>query len=127
MQKVIDHGHEYELLTLDGEMAQTLTFVKRFDPNDPTKFPGNFNAHPGTTMQSVIRCLIERIDYLENQIPHLNNEMVRMNLVNCLWLLEERAAERHGYGFDLSPEAVLSMPMCNHCGHVVCRELGNAH
>lgn len=124
--KVIDPGHQYQLLTLDGELEQILTFVKRHDPSNPDRFPGNTESHAGTTMQSVIRCLIERIDYLQNQIPHRNNIAVRQFLVNSIWLLEERAAERHGYDFDYRPEDMLEMPMCAHCGHVVCKELGNA-
>ena len=124
--EVLDRGHKYRLLTLDGALEQTLTFVKRFDPNDPTRFPGNHEAYPGTTMQSVIRFLIERIDYLQNQIPDGNNVAVRQYLVNCLWLLEDRAARRHGYDFDYRPDDMLEMPMCPHCGHVVCKELGNA-
>lgn len=123
--KVIDPGHKYKLLTLDGVIEQTLTFVKRFDAKDPTRFPGNYEAYPGTTMQSVIRCLIERIDYLQNQISDDNNLFIRCNLVHCLWLLEDRAARRHGYKFDCLPYEVLTLPMCPHCGHVVCKELNN--
>lgn len=125
MKTILDPGHIFELLTLDGELAQTLTFVKRFDPERPKKFPGNANAHPGTTLQSVIRCLIHRIDYLQNQIPHSNNLAIREYLMRCLWLLEDRAAQRHGYSFDFRVEDMLEMPMCSHCGHVVCPELGN--
>lgn len=124
--EVLDPGHQYRLLTLDGDLDQTLTFVKRHDPNDLTRFPGNTNSYPGTTMQSVIRCLIERIEYLDKQIPHLNNLESRDHLTEVLWLLEDRAAERHGYVFDLFPEDCYTMPMCPHCGHVICPELGNA-
>lgn len=125
MLKIIDPGHKYELLTLDGDLVQTLTFVKRTDP-DPSKFPGNFNAYPGTTIQSVVRCLIERIEYLQNQIPHKNNPAIREKFLEILWLLEDRAAERHGRDFDYRIEDMNQMPMCSHCGHVVCKELGNA-
>ena len=124
--EIIDPGHKYRLPSLDGPWPQILTFVKRFDPADPSKFPGNTDAYPGTTLQSVIRVLIDRIDYLQNQVPHGNNGVVRMQLVNSLWLLEDRAAERHGYSFDYRPEDMLEMPMCPHCGHVVCKKLGNA-
>lgn len=123
---VVDAGHTYNLLTLDGDLEQTLTFVKRFDPTNPSRFPGNTNAYPGTTMQSVIRCLIERIDYLQGQIPHVNNLEVRDNLLESLWLLEQRAAERHGYPFMISQDEAYSLPMCQHCGHVICIQLGNS-
>jgi len=34
----------------------------------PERFPGNTNSYPGTTLQSVIRCLINRLDYLQGQV-----------------------------------------------------------
>lgn len=123
---VIDPGHKYELLSLDGDCRQTLTFVKRMDPEHPERFPGNKDAYPGTTMQSVIHCLIERIDYLQNQIPDGNNIPIRRMFLQQLWLLEERAARRHKYAFDYRPEEMDQLPVCPHCGHVVCPELGNA-
>ena len=126
MNKVIDPGHKYELLTLDGKLRQTLTFVKRHDPKHPERFPGNKNSYPGTVIQSVVRCLINRIDYLQNQIPHKNNPAIRNYLMKILWLLEDRAAERHGYDFDYRIGDMDKMPMCKHCGHVVCKKLGNA-
>lgn len=127
MKQVLDPGHHYELLTLDGDFVQHLRFVKRCDPEHPEKFPGNENAYPGTTLQSVIRCLIERIDYLQNQIPDKNNVAIREMFLRQLWLLEERAARRHQYSFEYRPEEMADLPMCPHCGHVVCHELGNAN
>ena len=127
MNEILDPGHKYKLFTLDGELDQILTFVKRFDPEHPEKFPGNTEAYPGTTLQAVIRCLLNRVTYLQNQIPHNNNLAITSRLLECLWLLEDRAAERHGWSFDYRPEDMMKMPMCPHCGHVVCTELGNAH
>lgn len=122
---VKDPGHVYELPHLDGEGSQTLTFVKRHDPAHPKRFPGNSNSHPGTTLQAVIRAMLERVEYLQNQIPHKNNLGVQVRLLEILWLLEDRAAERHGYDFDFRVGDMDKMPMCPHCGHVVCPELGN--
>jgi len=127
MNSVIDPGHKYKLLTLDGSLEQTLTFVKRCDSEHPEKYPGNKDSYPGTTIQSVIRCLIDRIGYLQNQIPHPSNVAIREMFLRQLWLLEDRAAERHGYSFEYRPHETASLPMCPHCGHVVCKELGNAH
>lgn len=126
MKKVIDPGHVYELLTLDGRKKQTLTFVKRMDKKQPEKFPGNTSKHSGTTLQSVIRCLIERVDYLQKQIPDDNNVAIRAMFLRQLWLLEERAARRHKFSFEFIPEDMDKLPMCECCGHVVCPNLGNA-
>lgn len=125
MIKIVDAGHVYELLTLDGKGPQVLTFVKRCDQAHPERFPGNTDAFEGTNLQSVIRCLIDRIGYLDNQISHRNNGAVARKLAECLWLLEDRAAERHGYSFDYRVEDMVAMPMCSHCGHVVCPLLRN--
>lgn len=124
---VIDPGHKYRLLTLDGKRRQILTFVKRRDKANPSKYPGNKNSYQGTTIQSVIRCLIDRIEYLDNQIPHPNNKAIREMFDRQLWLLEDRAAERHGYAFEFMPQDIHKLRMCRHCGHVVCKKLGNAH
>lgn len=121
--KVKDPGHVYELPNLDGDGVQILRFVKRCG----SKYPGNADAHPGTTLQAVMRCLIERLQYLQVQVPCRENEAIIIRLIDSLWLLENRAATRHGYDFDYRPEDMLEMPMCGHCGHVVCKELGNAY
>lgn len=118
--KTIDPGHKYELLNLDGIGTQTLTFVKRFDPLDRSKYPGNSDAHEGTTIQSVIRALLERFRFLQNQIPCPENEMCISNLKECLWMLENRASQRHGISFKLTAEECETLPMCGVCGHVIC-------
>lgn len=99
-----------------------LTFVKRFDPDHPERFPGNTSAYAGTTLQSVIRALMSRVRYLDAQIKHPNNSVVIGLLAQCLWLLEDRAAKRHGLDFDYRVEDMEEMPMCSHCGHVVCKQ-----
>jgi hypothetical protein len=119
--KIIDPGHKYELLCLDGKLKQTLQFVKRFDRHHPENYPGNFNAHPGTTLQDVIRCLLNRVRYLQNQIPCPENEILLGNLQQCLWVLENRALRRHGLGsLELSLEQVEMKQLCKECGHIVC-------
>lgn len=57
---VIDPGHEYLMDSLDGEQTNRLVFVKR----QGVKYPGNVGAHPGTTMQEVLRALLERLKYV---------------------------------------------------------------
>lgn len=121
--KVIDRGHIYELASLDGGAPQTLVFVKRFDPKDPSRFPGNFNAHPGTTLQNVIRALLERMRYLQGQIWCVENFIGIPLLRIVLWLLEFRAGRRHGKFYVHRLKFSEVAPMCQNCGHTDCKHI----
>ncbi len=123
--KIIDPGHHYLLLTLDEphDIAgkQHLVFVKRCDPICHERYPGNYDQHPGTTLQSVIRCLIERVAYLQNQIACPENAVIKFMLKLCLWLLEFRAARRHGQFYMKSIHFAVTAKMCTKCGPTICR------
>lgn len=141
--KVIDPGHVYALAFLDGAitspempklgvlLSNTLTFVKR----EGDGYPGNVGHHPGTNLQEVLRALIERVKYLERQVPHPNNPIIIFALRHSLWLLEQRAAERHGRPFTLPAAGVLRIedstiedaPTCRLCGHIGCLEECKGH
>lgn len=127
--KVLDRGHKYELLSLDddkqvgnfsGRFAQILTFVKRCDLARPERFPGNTNAYPGTTVQSVLRALLERMRYLQRQIWSLENVFVIFCLRVALWLMEFRAARRHNKWYLKSLAFAEKSEMCAECGHTIC-------
>ena len=119
--KILDVGHRYELLCLDGNKKQILQFVKRHDTKKPWRFPGNNNSYPGTTMQDVLHCLCNRIRYLESQIPCTENEAILHNLQQCLFLLEQRAARRHGLELpNVKIEWFELKKLCPKCGHTVC-------
>lgn len=122
MKTVIDPGHTYSLLTLDAKCnyVQTLTFVKRCDTAHPEKYPGNLNAYSGTTCQSVIRCLIDRVRYLQNQAHCWQNTVIVQCLRLCLWLFEQRAAHRHGRSYARSLNFAEKHKMCPVCGHTQC-------
>lgn len=120
MKSVLDRGHKYELLTLDGITYQELTFVKRCDLTNPKKFPGNINSYPGTTVQSVVRCLLERMRYLQNQIWSLENVFVILFFRIILWLMEFRGARRHRKLYLKSLTFAEVTPMCPTCGHTFC-------
>lgn len=120
MKSILDAGHKYELITLDGSLIQNLIFVKRCDLNNPNKFPGNTNAYPGTTLQSVIRCLIDRVKYLQNQVFSIENIIIINLLKINLWLFEFRAARRHGKFYIKTPNFAAYNKMCEKCGHTVC-------
>jgi hypothetical protein len=136
--KVIDPGHVFALSFLDGSitspdmpklgvlLSSTLTFVKR----EGDGYPGNVGHHPGTNLQEVLRALISRVKYLDGQESHQNNSLIIKNLRHAIWLLEQRAAERHGRPFELSAMGVVDIndssiedaPTCQRCGHVGCLE-----
>lgn len=115
--EVVDRGHAYRLPSFDGEHSQTLTFMKR----EGEGFPGNIGHYPGTNLQSVLRACLDRVLYLQSQIPHDNNSAIICHLRHSLRELEQRAAERHGFNVNaITLEKAASGPMCPACGHVVC-------
>ena len=118
---VIDAGHRYKLLSLDGFHSQELRFVKRCDVERPWRFPGNTDSYPGTTLQGVIRVLINRVVYLQGQIWCLENSVIQQLLRACLWLLEWRAARRHGRSYIHGLRFASEAAMCPECGHTVCK------
>jgi hypothetical protein len=123
---VLDAGHRYELFSLDGAHQQELRFVKRFDLGRPWRFPGNFNGYSGTTLQSVIRVLIDRLLYLQNQIWSVENVAIIKLLRLSLWALEFRAARRHGRSYWHGIRFAATAPMCPECGHTVCNHAAQA-
>lgn len=123
--KVVDPGHHYILQWLDateppGPFAHDdLIFVKRTGEG----YPGNDDAHPGTTMQEVLRALIDRVKYVNAQVPHARNEYVLQHLRAAIYQLEMRAAERHDrrltYGID-ELNRIEELPTCSKCLHLGC-------
>lgn len=118
--KIIDPGHKYSLISLDGDHYQELQFVKRFGPN----FPGNINRYPGTTMQDVLRAVLHRLEFVNNQIPDHSNLFVKQHLMESIWHLESRAAKRHGRILKLTPQEIINAPICLACGHNECNKHG---
>lgn len=115
--KVLDPGHEYELAPLDGNVTQTLTFVKR----EGAHFPGNVGYHSGTTMQEVIRALLDRARYVNNQIPCVETELAIHSLQTALALFEIRAKRVKGqHLMEQSLDDLESAVVCVTCGHVSC-------
>lgn len=122
--KILDPGHSYEMATLDDELDRfwPILFVKREGEN----YPGNEGHHAGVNCQELLRVCIDRIKYLDNQIPDLHNRTVLGLLRGAIFELEERACDRHGYHmpFDFTAEAVdviEDMPVCKTCGHIICK------
>lgn len=118
---VIDPGHVYKLNSLDGPMSSggkldILQFVKR----EGKGYPGNIGHYPGTTTQEVLRVLIDRIKYVDNQIPDSRNRNVLINLREAIYHLELRAAARHGRELIRIDRPIEEMPVCSKCGHIGC-------
>lgn len=118
--KVLDPGHSYELFTVDptGGLDQRLNFIKR----EGHGYPGNVGTRDGTNLQDCWRAEIDRIKYLDSQIRHPNNIVVVHNLEENIWLLEQRAAERHGRSLKVSRYGIDQVPFCQVCGHIGCIE-----
>lgn len=115
-----DKGHCYSLNWLDGKAgnkADLLIFVKR----EGEHYPGNVGKHAGTTSQEVMRVLIDRAKYVNQQIPHYANEVIIRNLRQNIYELEVRAAQEHGRRLTLTTEEIHDiefLPTCAKCGHI---------
>lgn len=120
--KVIDPGHSYSLATLDNPVKGATTglrFVKRIGP----KFPGNTGRpYSGTTLQNVLRALCDRMRYLQNQVWAPENVAILFALRLSIWLLEYRAARRHGHSYFHGLTFAEKSRMCKECGHTACKE-----
>lgn len=112
--KVLDAGHRYLLDSVDGEHQQELQFVKR----EGDGYPGNVGHYPGTLIQDVLRCLLDRVRYVDNQIPSEWNLIVRGNLEDALFALEARAAERHGKRLDATQIGIDTHEVKSASGHL---------
>jgi hypothetical protein len=115
--RVIDPGHEYALQHLDGNGEERLVFVKR----EGHGYPGNIGAHEGTTMQEVLRALIDRAKYVNKQIPDEHTEAGIDYRRRAILHFEIRAAIRHGReSLFAAPATIEDAPTCETCGHVAC-------
>lgn len=136
--EVLDAGHAYRLAALDVPIEaddefhqwfegadQSLIFVKRVGD----KYPGNEDAYPGTTVQDVCRVLIDRLEYVNRQIPHNGNLRSILHLKQIIYELEDRAAENNRLVGEFRQltyrklDEIHKLPVCKHCGHIVCKEI----
>lgn len=116
---VLDPGHRYEVASFDGGDPQSIVFVKR----EGQGYPFNVGHHPGTNCQEVLRILIDRVGYLQRQIPCAENELIIDHLRASLRLFEERAAFRHGRVLGAGAAEIETEPFCATCGHIGCMSL----
>ncbi len=121
--RIIDPGHVYLLRQLDSLQETELRFVKRIGVN----FPGNAGpAFPGTTSQEVIRELIDRTKYVDNQHQSLLNQYTVVNLREALHQYELRVAivrdeaGRYRRMIRDRKDTIENLPICLACGHIDC-------
>ena len=120
--KVIDPGHQYDLDVFDDDgdgYRSVLRFMKRVGPGYPHNVEPTYS---GTNCQEVIRAIIDRVKYLQMQIPHPQNDVILEGLRSALTAFEVRAAERHGREFKAT-EMIENEPSCPACGHIDCVHL----
>ena len=125
--KVIVPGHVYHTdlydLPPDG-MAPVIWigFMRRVG----SRYPGNVDTSPGTNCQEVLRVLIDRCKYLNEQQPCFQTETIIYMLRTALWMFESRAKAVKGK--KLHPLAakhigvIEALPTCSTCGHILCEE-----
>lgn len=101
--KILEKGHIYapQIRTPEGQ-ALPSDNPAQFHIIFVNKEPGR--AHPGTTTQEVIRCLLDRTRHCANCMPHRNNEQIVYHLRMALVLHEARALERKTEKGDWMPE-----------------------
>jgi len=119
--KVKIRGHIYELDTYDqihDRPPETIVFMKRIGGH----YPGNLGQpHAGTNCQEVIRVLIDRVKYLDNQIPCQENKDILEYLRLTLLRFEQRAAKIHGRKLRTNSDAIENERACFTCGHLECQ------
>lgn len=122
--RCLDAGHSYLVSGYDGGEPQKIEFMKR----EGEMYPGNVGSHPGTNCQELLRVLIDRVKYLDGQIPYSGDAKIVIRLQECLYIFEERAAERHhcegmfqvGMGVIGTLDSLEKQPTCARCGHIFC-------
>lgn len=115
---VLDPGHSYALQNYDGDGAQKLVFMKREGPG----YPFNVGHYKGTNCQEVMRALIDRVLYLNKQVPCAENQIALAGLRSALYAFELRAARRHGRELEWQTSEPESAPTCPTCGHIKCNQ-----
>jgi hypothetical protein len=95
--RVMYPGHLYALDHLDGSKVTRLQFIQR-QPHHKGK--------EGVTNQEVLRALIDRVEFLDRELPHMVNEQILHHLRMALVLHEARALVRHVEKGELKPEQV---------------------
>lgn len=84
--EVLKPGHCYLLDHLDGNNKTLLQFVQRKPLHEPVE---------GVTNQEVLRAVIDRVKFLDKEVPWHGNADILYHLRAAIGLHEARAIERH--------------------------------
>ncbi len=82
--RVINPGHVYEVSHLDGDGVSEISFVDRDHGRDKE----------GTTNQELLRVLIDRLHFLDSELPWEGNREIIFHLRQALVLHEMRHLNR---------------------------------
>lgn len=113
----IDPGHLYSVDNYNTQntiICQQIRFMKRIG----ALYPGNIGKpYSGTNSQELVRVLISRLDYVNNQKPFWTNPICTLLLRLILNMLEYRAALRHGRKFKFILK-IENYPVIEKDGHL---------
>jgi len=116
--RILDPGHVYLAESVCDIEPQRIQFVK----NRGMKYPGNAGEpQPGIICQELLRILIDRTAYLNNQGACSETEHALAALRSALGWFEVRAARcREEYINLPHAESLEREPVCPSCGHSCC-------
>lgn len=115
--RVIDPGHVYEILGIDGAPSQTISFVKREGEN----YPGNVGTLDGPITQNFLRAILHRCKYMNDQGSCAETDMIIAGLRMALMGFEVRAARCRGTAIELpNLSDIDDAETCPTCGHIQC-------
>ena len=102
--KEINPGHIYLLENYDLSSNTPPYHVLHFMKRIGDRYPGNEPPScTGTNCQEVIRALIARVVYLDNQFPCIENQIILFCSKIALWAFEFRASRIKGKFLLVNP------------------------
>jgi hypothetical protein len=120
--EITDPGHSYRLRLYwpDGGTSYT-TLPIHFIKKEGEKFPGNVGSYSGTLTQEVLRALIDRLLYVNNQKHSRYTSLAIAALRMAFYELEQRVRdERDQPVLDVDIDFIEHYAACNVCGHIIC-------
>ena len=115
--KILDPGHNFKITTFGGNTYfDTIQFIKK----KGDQYPGNENSYPGTITQELIRVIISRSQYVNNQKFAWENIVIIFLMRLSLYFLEFRATMKHKKVFCSNLFTIEQKDYCKKCGHIKC-------